>query len=100
MYEKVKNNYKGEKINFYLGDSLKILGEILINIEGDSLIFLDGHCSNKITGIGEKFCFLFEELDHIISNHKGEAIIIIDDFRLFGTRGWREINIEDTLYNL
>ena len=43
FYEYVKNNYKGDKINFYLGDSEDVLNTILPNINGKSIIFLDGH---------------------------------------------------------
>ena len=32
FYEKVLNKYKGNKINFYLGDSSDVLAEILPNI--------------------------------------------------------------------
>ena len=47
-----------------------------------------------------------EEITSIISNHKDEAIIIVDDVRLFGkgpTIGneicnWEEINIENILH--
>ena len=107
FYENVKNNYKGDKINFYLGDSGDVLTEILPKINGKSIIFLDGHWSSGETGRGEKDCPIYEELNSIISNHKDEAIIIIDDARLFGfgpnnknkynLENWEDINTETIL---
>ena len=97
LYEAAKQKYKGDKINFYYGDSGQIFDEILTNIKGNSIIFLDGHFSGGCTGIGEKCCPLYEELNSIMLAHKDNAIIIIDDFRLFGTSGWKEINLETTL---
>ena len=107
FYENVKNKYKGDKINFYLGDSGDVLTEILPNINGKSIIFLDGHWSAGNTGKGNKDCPLYEELNTIMSNHKDEAIIIIDDARLFGMGpnnnnkydicDWEEINTENIL---
>ena len=107
FYEYVKKNYKGDKINFYLGDSEDVLNTILPNINGKSIIFLDGHWSAENTGRGKKDIPLYEELNSIMSNHIDEAIIIVDDVRMFG-RGpnnkdkydicnWEEINIEDVL---
>ena len=105
LYEHVKNTYKGEKINHYLGDSGDVLTEILPSITGKSILFLDGHWSAGNTGKGKKDCPLYEELTSIILHHKEEAVIIIDDVRLFG-RGpnkggeicnWEEINVERIL---
>jgi len=84
IYEETKSKYNGNKINFYLGDSSKLLTKICINVEEPSVFFLDGHWSAGDTGKGDKDCPLFEELTEIINHFKQTAIIIIDDFRLFG----------------
>jgi len=78
------NNYKGNRIKFYFGDSSLILKEKVGDLNNNTIFFLDGHYSHCGTGRGEKDCPLLEELEAIIEKFKHEAIIIINDFRLFG----------------
>jgi len=67
-------------------------------------IFLDGHWSSGDTGKSIKDCPLDEEIKHINNLFTNEAIIIIDDFRLFGLdkssghlEDWSKINKENLL---
>jgi hypothetical protein len=95
-----KERYSGNKINFLLGDSSIVLKELLPSITENTIFFLDGHWSNGNTAKGEKDCPLLEEITHITNLFKHSAIIIIDDYRLFGldkTSGklgedWSQIN--------
>lgn len=109
FYNKVKNQYKGNKITFHLGDSSIKLNEICPSITNNAIFFLDGHWSSGNTGRGNKDCPIYEELTAIIKHLNTKAIVIIDDCRLFGigpntTNGkepcnWEDINI-DTILNL
>jgi hypothetical protein len=105
FYEKVKQQYTRNKIHFYLGDSSQVLSDILPVIKGKSIIFLDGHWSAGNTGKGKNDCPLYEELQHIMDNHQEEAIIIVDDVRLFGQGpnqgnqicNWENINVDHVM---
>ena len=83
-YNETKNKYNGNKIDFLLGDSSYILQDLLPNINDNCVFFLDGHWSCDNTGRGLKDCPLIEEIDTINVLCKKNAVIVIDDFRLFG----------------
>jgi hypothetical protein len=99
-YNNTKNKYSGSKINFILGDGSIVFENILPTITDKCIFFLDGHWSSGDTGKSEKDCPLVEEITHINNLFQNDAIIIIDDFRLFGLKSnedWSEINKEKLL---
>jgi len=83
-YNDTKNKYGGNKINFILGDSSIIFEHLLSSITEKCIFFLDGHWSGADTGHSKKDCPLEEEITHINNLFSNDAIIIIDDVRLFG----------------
>ena len=105
FYENVKNKYQGDKINFYFGDSSKVLEKICKKVNKNSIFFLDGHWSRCGTGKGDKDVPLYEELINIVNYFNQSSIIIIDDCRLFntgptlnnGSEDWVDINTEKIL---
>ena len=98
---KIDRNYTNVKNHF--GDTVKVLPEILkSHDELDNCIFwLDGHYSSYDTAKGEKDCPLIEEctsIDNLYLANKG--LVLIDDYRLFGTNyaeDWSEITLENIL---
>jgi hypothetical protein len=89
-----------------LGDSSVVFKSLLPTITDKCIFFLDGHWSSGNTGKSEKDCPLNEEITQINDLFKQEAIIVIDDFRLFGlskktglNEDWSDIN-KDTLLHI
>lgn len=100
FYKKTSSLYKGDKINFILGDSTKVFKYLLSSLNEKCIFFLDGHFSSGITGKGEKDCPLNEEIELINKYFIHDAILIIDDYRLFGIKSnedWSDINKEKIL---
>ena len=69
--------------------------------KNNCVFFLDGHWSSGDTAKGEKDCPLIEECVGIDKTYKAKkGIVIIDDYRLFGTKineDWKEITKESIL---
>lgn len=102
-YNNTKAKYTGDKIKFLLGDSTLVFSTLLPLITDRSIFFLDGHYSCGDTGKGEKDCPLIEELIQINDLFQNEAILIIDDYRLFGKNinmiglDWSDITKDNVL---
>lgn len=101
LYSRALKKFKNyPNIEPYLGDSSIKLNEVLAGNELDSIIFfLDGHYSSGNTGKGKIDCPLLEEL-LIISKRNKSDLIIIDDYRLFGTKrkeDWSYISVDKIL---
>lgn len=88
-FEKQKNIHGKFKIDNHLGDTVNILPKILQFLPKDNncIFWLDGHWSSGDTGKGNKDCPVLDECRIIDCMYKSkEGIILIDDFRLFGTK--------------
>lgn len=66
------------------GDSARKLAEIIPQIEGPVLFWLDGHYSAGVTGRGDDDCPLWGELHAINGSLAHRFVIIVDDARCFG----------------
>lgn len=78
--EKFKNN---NNICLYQGDTIRILPSILQKIEDQPIIFLDAHFSMGETAQGQKNTPILDELNIIKQSKFNDAILIIDDIRMF-----------------
>jgi hypothetical protein len=72
-------------IRVWEGDSAALLGEVCSTIDKPCVIYLDGHYSHGITGMGEEECPVMSELRHMFGTLRRPFRIVIDDARLFGT---------------
>ena len=77
---------KYSNVKMYLGDSKKILPELLNNIKEPITVYLDAHYSGGTTAFGEEEVPLLYELE-ILQKREYDDIIIIDDCRLLGKTG-------------
>lgn len=65
------------------GDSAVRLQEILRELVGPALFWLDGHYSGGITAKGLRETPVLQEVDCILSSVNGNHVILIDDARCF-----------------
>ena len=94
LFNITRREYTGKKIEFILGDSSELFPVLLPKISQKAIFFLDGHYSGGGTGQGEKDCPLVEELEAIQNLFTPEAILVIDDYRLFASNpgeDWTDI---------
>ncbi len=100
----MKGSKKYKHVKFHKGASEDLIGDILKSIDEESKVvfWLDGHFSRSMPGSkGIIDCPLLLECEAIDSLYKSdEALIIIDDYRLFSTKvneDWTDITVENVL---
>ena len=74
------------KVHVHQGDSADRLEEILRQIKGAPLIWLDGHYSEGFTARGRENTPVIAELQSIDRSGISNAVILIDDLRMFDAR--------------
>jgi len=82
-------NYPNTDFQFYLGDSRKLLPEIIDKIDEPITFWLDGHEFYEIPLLDE----LVAIKNHKIKNHT----ILIDDVRMFNTIEWNNIGHDNVI---
>lgn len=78
-----------ERVKLYLGDSELLLPTMLADISKPATIWLDAHIQEGYHGTHHAPLLyeLYKINQHVVHEH----IIMIDDFRLLGTRDWWEL---------
>lgn len=85
FFEKAEEKFKSWKnVELLMGDSGKVLENVMKRVDQPSLFWLDGHYSSGVTARGEEDTPIYKELQHILNSEDLRHVIIIDDARLFG----------------
>lgn len=102
FYKHASGFFSNSDITFHHGDSTTILCSLLPTINEPAFFFLDAHFSSGETARGSLDCPLLEELS-LIEARPYRDIIVIDDVRLFGTKGaedWSSVTKDSILDSL
>lgn len=92
LAEKCRQRFAGEpKVSVYQGNSAEILRDILPELSGNTLFWLDAHYSSAFhlgntfiqTARGSKDTPIVEELQILLQHGLKKNVILIDDARLF-----------------
>ena len=95
LYNISKNKYNGNKIKFYLNDSVEIFKTLLPEITDPCIMFLDAHYSGGDTSYINVMVPLLNELELINSLLKINSILIIDDIRLIRDKKRKDFNFKE-----
>lgn len=93
----------GAKIRAHLGDTEHVLPGVVARQTQPVVMFLDAHFSHNDTERSDKDVPLLEELGIIANKLAPEALIIIDDLRLFDTihcEDWKGVTVSACLERL
>lgn len=86
LADKAKKRFaKNKQVKVHRGDSIKVLPTILKSVNDKIIIFLDAHFSMHDTAKGSENTPIITELEKIKQSKITDAILIIDDIRMFDT---------------
>lgn len=86
LFEKASDRFKiNSHIRIIHGDSGKVLGSLIGQLDQPTLFWLDGHYSGGETAQGVGDTPILKELQHVLRIKCGPHVILIDDARMFGT---------------
>ena len=84
FHEDAIEKFKNDKhISFYLGDSGKLLHDIVKILDKPAIFWLDAHYNSRSSAKLDKDCPIFEELDAIFKANNPGHVLLVDDARLF-----------------
>lgn len=87
LYEAALSRFIGyANVQVVHGDSARVLSDILQDLKGPILYWLDAHYSGSVTSGGEVDAPVLKELSTIAARLEPRDVILIDDARLFGWR--------------
>ncbi len=94
LYDRAKNRFKKDNhVKILLGNSGKLLGQILGKVKTKTVFWLDAHYSGGITSGSKDKTPIELELKEILKNWRHGNIILIDDADLFnGSNNYPTIN--------
>jgi hypothetical protein len=88
LYERARRRFAGDaNVHLYKGDSGKVLKQIVSELHGPALFWLDAHHSGGITALGDQATPVLEELDHVLASGEPRHVVLIDDARDFNGAG-------------
>jgi hypothetical protein len=96
LYLRARIKFPFSNIHFHYGDSAKVLKKLAKKIKEPAVFFLDAHWCAGNTARGPKDVPLLEEMQ-ILAARPYPDLLIIDDYRLFGTHqaeDWTDITHE------
>lgn len=99
LYLEACKRFSNTNVEVIFGDSIETIPSILNDTLDDAVFWLDGHNSGPGTGVGRVDFPLINEcilIDNLY--HAKEALILVDDVRLFGNG--HSSQIDDSLLTL
>ena len=79
-------------IDILQGDSSRLLPDILRNLSGKTIFWLDAHHSSSVTAIGESYTPILSEITVIAGWDQSLTVLLIDDARLFTGKDYPEMS--------